>query len=154
MNNTMVTFLSFLGVIVLLLSYVGCLLAKSMKLNHYYRVLKCLRSNLLIVAIRMLFVVGIWIQEKTRTSYYTHLYPMPSVNITIYYIYRSGMVNSNMVNSKFHLIRSYYEIFFYHFPNIPCLKCTVNSNFHLIRSKILPTNDFKLTVPDLYYIAV
>ena len=47
-------------------------------------------------------------------------------------LYRSGMVNSNTVNSKFHLIRSYYEIFFYHFPNIPCLKCTVNSNFHLI----------------------
>ena len=65
-------------------------------------------------------------------------------------IYRSGTVNSNTVNSKFHLIRSYYEIFFYHFPNIPCLKCTVNSNFHLIRSKILPMNDFELTVPDLY----
>ena len=65
--------------------------------------------------------------------------------------YRSGTVNSNMVNSKFHLIWSYYEIFFYHFPNIPCLKCTVNSNFHLIRSKTLPTNDFKLTVPDLYH---
>ena len=48
------------------------------------------------------------------------------------------------------LIRSYYEIFFYHFPNIPCLKCTVNSNFHLIRSKTLPTKDFELTVPDLY----
>ena len=55
--------------------------------------------------------------------------------------YTSGMVNSNMVNSKFHLIRSYCEIFFYNFPNIPCLKCTVNSNFHLIRSKTLPTND-------------
>ena len=64
--------------------------------------------------------------------------------------YRSGTVNSNTVNSKFHLIRSYYEIVFYHFPNIPCLKCTVNLNFHLIRSKILPTNDFELTVPDLY----
>ena len=34
---------------------------------------------------------------------------------------------------------------------ISCLKCTVNSNFHLIRSKTLPTNDFELTVPDLYY---
>ena len=42
------------------------------------------------------------------------------------------------------------KYFFYHFPNIPCLKCTVNSNFHLIRSKTLPTNDFELTVPDLY----
>ena len=58
-------------------------------------------------------------------------------------------VNSNTVNSKFHLIRSYCEIFFYNFPNIPCLKYTVNSNFHLIRSKTLPTNDFELTVPDL-----
>ena len=47
-------------------------------------------------------------------------------------LYRSGTVNSNMVNSKFHLIRSYCEIFLYHFPNISCLKCTVNSNFHLI----------------------
>ena len=55
-----------------------------------------------------------------------------------------------MANSKFHLIRSYCEIFFYNFPIIPCLKYTVNSNFHLIRSKILPTNDFELTVPDLY----
>ena len=63
--------------------------------------------------------------------------------------YRSGTVNSNMVNLKFHLIRSYCEIFFYNLPNIPCLKYTVNSNFHLIRSKTLPTNDFELTVPDL-----
>ena len=66
--------------------------------------------------------------------------------------YRSGVVNSNTVNLKFHLIRSYYEISFYHFPNIPCLKCTVKSNFHLIRSKTLLTNVFKLTVPDLYFI--
>ena len=66
-------------------------------------------------------------------------------------MYRSGTVNSNTVNSKFHLIRSYYEIFFYHFSNISCLKCTVNSNFHLIRSKTLPTNDFELTVPNLYH---
>ena len=64
--------------------------------------------------------------------------------------YRSGTVNSNTVNSKFHLIRSYCEIFFYHFPNISCLKCTVNSNFHLIQSKTFLTNDFELTVPDLY----
>ena len=62
---------------------------------------------------------------------------------------RSGTVNSNTVNSKFHLIRSYCEIFFYNFPNIPCLKYTVNSNFRLIRSKNLPMNDFELTVPDL-----
>ena len=60
--------------------------------------------------------------------------------------YRSGTVNS-----KFHLIRSYCEIFSYHFPAISCLKCTVNSNFHLIRSKTLLTNDFELTVPNLYY---
>ena len=68
----------------------------------------------------------------------------------VFYVYRSGMVNSNTVNSKFHLIRSNCEIFFYNFPNIPCFKYTVNSNFHLIRSKTLPTNDFELTVPDLY----
>ena len=64
--------------------------------------------------------------------------------------YRSGTVNSNTVNSKFHLIRSYCEIFFYNFPNISCLKYTVSSNFHLIRSKTLPTNDLELTVSDLY----
>ena len=29
-------------------------------------------------------------------------------------------------------------------------KCTVNSNFHLIGSKTLLTNDFELTVPNLY----
>ena len=50
---------------------------------------------------------------------------------------------------RIRLIRSYYEIFFYHFSNISCLKCTVNLNFHLIRSKTLPTNDFELTVPNL-----
>ena len=66
--------------------------------------------------------------------------------------YRSGTVNSNTVNSNFHLIRSYCEIFFYHFPNISCLKCTVNSKFHLIRSKTLLTNDFELTVPNLYHL--
>ena len=71
-------------------------------------------------------------------------------NVLFILSYRSGTVNSNTVNSKFHLIRSYYEIFFYHFPNIPCLKYTVNSNFHLIRGKTLPTNDLELTVPDLY----
>ena len=63
--------------------------------------------------------------------------------------YRSGTVNSNTVNSKFHLIRSYCEIFVYNCPNISRLNYTVNSNFHLIRSKTLPTNDFELTVPDL-----
>ena len=70
--------------------------------------------------------------------------------IVMFLGYRSGTVNSNMVNSKFHLIRSYCEIFSYHFPAISCLKCTVNSNFHLIRSKTLLTNDFELTVPNLY----
>ena len=64
--------------------------------------------------------------------------------------YRSGTVNSNTVNSKFHVIRSHCEIFFDHFPNISCLKCTVNLNFHFIRSKTLLTKDFELTVPDLY----
>ena len=67
------------------------------------------------------------------------------------FAYRTGTVNSNTVNSKFHLIRSYCEIFSYHFPAISCLKCTVNSNFYLIRSKTLLTNDFELTVPNLYW---
>ena len=65
-------------------------------------------------------------------------------------IYRSGTVNSNTVNSKFHLIPSYCEIFVYNCPNILCLKYTVNSNFHLLWSKTLPMNDFELTVPELY----
>ena len=64
-------------------------------------------------------------------------------------IYRSGTGNSNTVNSKFHLIQSYCEIFFYNFLIFHILKYTVNSNFHLIRSKTLPKNDFELTVPDL-----
>ena len=64
--------------------------------------------------------------------------------------YRSGTVNSNTVNSKFHFIQSFYEASVNIFSIISCLKCTVNSNFHLIRSKTLPMNDFELTVPDLY----
>ena len=58
--------------------------------------------------------------------------------------YRSGTVNS-----KFHLIRSFCEMFSYYFPIISCLKYTVNSYFHLIRSKILSMNDFELTMPHL-----
>ena len=41
--------------------------------------------------------------------------------------YRSGTLNSNTVNSKFHLIRSFFQIFA-RFPIISCLKITVNSN--------------------------
>ena len=83
------------------------------------------------------------------------LWNILTLNVFIFFLhwkstYRSGTVNLNTVNSNFHLIRSFCEIFFYHFPNISCLKCTVNSNFHLIRRKTLPTNDFELTVPDLY----
>ena len=44
------------------------------------------------------------------------------ISCIVYSQYRSGTVNSNTVNSKFHLIRSYCEIFFYHFPNISRLK--------------------------------
>ena len=65
-------------------------------------------------------------------------------------MYRLGTVNSNTVNSKFHLIRIIYEVSVNIFSIILCLKCTVNSNFHLIQSKSLQTNDFELTVPDLY----
>ena len=36
----------------------------------------------------------------------------------VYLKYRSGTVNLNTVNSNFHLIRSYCEIFFYHVPTI------------------------------------
>ena len=64
--------------------------------------------------------------------------------------YRSDTVNSNMVNSKFHFIQSFCDFSVKCFPIISCLKCTVNSNFHLFQRKSLPTNDFELTVPDLY----
>ena len=36
------------------------------------------------------------------------------------WIYRSGMVDSNMVNSKFHFIRSFCEMFSYNFPIMSC----------------------------------
>ena len=84
---------------------------------------------------------GFWVVKRNGTN----------IEVTTQTLYRSGTVNSNTVNSKFHLIRSYCEIVFYNFPNISCLKYAVNSNFHLIRSKTLPTNDFELTVPDLYH---
>ena len=41
--------------------------------------------------------------------------------------YRSGTVNSNTVNSKFHLIRSYWE-YLATILSFSCLKCMVNSN--------------------------
>ena len=41
--------------------------------------------------------------------------------------YRSGMVNSNTINSKFHLIRSYCE-YLARILSFHVLKCTVNSN--------------------------
>ena len=41
--------------------------------------------------------------------------------------YRSGTINSNTVNSKFHLIRSFFEIFA-KIAIISCLKCMVNFN--------------------------
>ena len=44
-----------------------------------------------------------------------------------FYVYRSGTVNSNTVNSKFHLIRSFFQIFA-RFLSFSCLKWTVNSN--------------------------
>ena len=53
--------------------------------------------------------------------------------------YRSGTVNSNTVNSKFHLMQMFYEVSVNIFSVISFFKNTVNSNFHLIRSKTLPT---------------
>ena len=37
------------------------------------------------------------------------------------------------------------------FPIISSLKYTVNSNFYLIQNKTWPTNDFELTMPNLYF---
>ena len=42
---------------------------------------------------------------------------------------RSGTINSNIVNSKFHLILSFFDIFC-HISIISCLKCTNNSKLH------------------------
>ena len=89
---------------------------------------------------------AMWLQLLRINSSSVHTY----ICVCFIQNYRSGTVNLNTVNSKFHLIQSYCEIFVYNCPNIWCLKYTVNSNFHLIRSKTLPTNDFELTVPDLY----
>ena len=68
--------------------------------------------------------------------------------------YSSDMVNSNMINSKFHFIQSFCEVFTKCFPIISCLKCTVNLYFYLFRKQFLSTNDFELTVPDLYHFCV
>ena len=43
-----------------------------------------------------------WLAKKAYPGMLAHL---------IQYQYRSGMVNSNTVNSKFHLILSFFEIF-------------------------------------------
>ena len=64
--------------------------------------------------------------------------------------YRSDTVYSNTVNSKFRSIQIFYKVSVNSFSIISCLNCTVHSNFHLIRNKSLATNDFELTVPDLY----
>ena len=50
------------------------------------------------------------------------------------------------------LIRSstLFEVFVKGFAIISCLKCMVNLYFHLFQKKSLLTNDFELTVPDLY----
>ena len=37
------------------------------------------------------------------------LRPNPALDLALFFRYRSGTVNSNTVNSKFHLIRSYCE---------------------------------------------
>ena len=52
------------------------------------------------------------------------------------------------------LIRSstLFEVSVKCFPIISCLKCMLNSYFHLFRRKSLPTNDFKVTMPELWQI--
>ena len=45
-----------------------------------------------------------WTKEKMATSMTVHNLPV-----------QVGMVNSNKANSKFHFIRSFYEMFSYHF---------------------------------------
>ena len=55
-------------------------------------------------------------------------------------MYRSDTVNSNTVNSKFHFVRSFCEMFSYHFM--------FNFYFHLFQRKSLPMKDFELIVPD------
>ena len=109
--------------------------------------------NKIIQNIKIFYNWNVIYDNKVKDTWPSWLHVVWCSKIREFRVYRSGTVNSNTVNSKFHLIRSYCEIFFYNFPNIPCLKYTVNSNFHLIRSKTLPTNAFELTVPDLYLYA-
>ena len=51
-------------------------------------------------------------EQGPLTSDITHLMQNLAVEVSItQYLYTSGTVNSNTVNSKFHLIRSFCEIF-------------------------------------------
>ena len=58
---------------------------------------------------------------------------------------RHGLNQIRLIGSS-----TLFEVSMKCFPIISCLKCTVNSYFHLFRRKPLLTNDFKLTVLDLY----
>ena len=49
--------------------------------------------------------------------------------------YRSGMLNSNTVNSKFHLIQMFGQIVFATLFIFLCLKCIVNLNFTYFEAK-------------------
>ena len=92
-----------------------------------------------------------FVVKASGLEYQSHpsVYWCPYNCAGLFFRYRSGTVNSNTVNLKFHFIRSFCTMFSYCFPIISCLKCMVNSYFGLFRRKSLPTNDFELTVPDL-----
>ena len=62
---------------------------------------------------------------------------------------RSGTVNSNTVNSKF--LSNLCQIPVISCLKRMVNSNTVNSYFHLFGSKSLPKNDFELTVSDQYY---
>ena len=67
-----------------------------------------------------------------------------------FYNYRSGMINLNMVNSKFHLIQSFFE-FFCQVPIISCLKCTVNLNMVYSNMVISKFHKFKVNLTVVWF---
>ena len=77
--------------------------------------------------------------EITRSTLHPETSKLSDIMVNVRLNYSLGTVNSNTVNSKFHLIRSYCEYLVKN-PIISCLKCTVysntvNSKCPLIRSK-------------------
>ena len=63
----------------------------------------------------------------------------------IFHTGRARLIRTRSIRSS-----TLFEVSVKAYPIISCSKCTVNSYFHLFQRKSLPTNDFELTVSDLY----